>query len=72
MSASGENAEDAESLFQAVLLNRPMIIFKSDFGLVGTRNGRIECNMANYESFQLESVLDGNYLLKGGDAMICR
>uniref|UniRef100_T1E1F2 Fascin n=1 Tax=Dendrocoelum lacteum TaxID=27895 RepID=T1E1F2_9PLAT len=64
MTASGDKADDPENLFQLILLNRPLIIFKSEFGLVGTRNGRIECNMSSYESFELQSVNDGNYNLK--------
>uniref|UniRef100_A0A1I8I1J3 Fascin n=1 Tax=Macrostomum lignano TaxID=282301 RepID=A0A1I8I1J3_9PLAT len=55
----------AEETFQLVLLNRPIAVFRCDFGFVGVRNGRLECNLSSYDAFQLEAADSGFYHIKG-------
>jgi fascin 1 len=62
--SAGSDAVGQEEKFYLILLNRPIMVFRSEFGLMGARATRVECNMVTYETFQLEHVGKAQYTLK--------
>ena len=66
--ATSETATEKEKYF-ITLINRPILVLKSDYGLVGFKsssNSRIECNKANHDVIILEhdNGNSGSYFLK--------
>lgn len=64
------NAEAPEetSKFFFYLINRQMLVLKSEQGFVGYKNGsssKLECNKANYEAIQVERGPSGLVYFKG-------
>jgi len=47
------------------VLNRPIIIFKGEYGFLGLKNNKVEANRPTYDAFQLQQKPDGLYILKG-------
>ena len=55
-------------LIVVFLLNRPILVLKSDQGFVGYKSGssnKLECNKANYEAIQVERGPQGLVYFKG-------
>lgn len=67
LGALGANSETVgeEEQLQLLILNRPIMVFRSAFGFMGTRNNRVECNMVTYVAFTVETAPSGHYHLKG-------
>ncbi|CAF1418885.1 unnamed protein product [Didymodactylos carnosus] len=58
--------------FLLKFINRPIIVLKCDYGLVGYRNKtcyKLECNKSTFHVFQLENDHDGTYYLKGSHGL---
>ena len=43
-----------EDMFSLEIVNRPNSVLKTDYGMVGSRNGKLECNLSIYEAFNLK------------------
>ncbi|XP_057364820.1 protein singed-like [Daphnia carinata] len=59
---------DESSKFFFYLINRPMLVLKSEQGFVGYKSGsncKLECNKANYEAIQVERGPLGLVFFKG-------
>jgi hypothetical protein len=73
MKASSESAGDLE-VFRIALVNRPILVLKCDFGLVGYKNKtgyKLECNKATFNVVLLEESPDhaGYYYFKGSHCL---
>ena len=69
MRAISESPSDLE-LFRISLVNRPILVLKCEYGLVGYKNKKsykIECNKSTFNVIMLEESADqkGYYCLKG-------
>jgi len=65
--ANAEGVEDSSKFFFH-LINRPILVLKSDQGFVGYKSGssnKLECNKANYEAIQVERGPQGLVYFKG-------
>ena len=52
--------------FKIVIVNRPQLVLKSEFGFVGTGNkGQYTCSKAKYDVLSVESTKRDTYNLKG-------
>ncbi|PAA55918.1 hypothetical protein BOX15_Mlig019880g3, partial [Macrostomum lignano] len=70
VNATGSEVKSEEQ-FQLVLLNRPIVVFRCDFGFVGIKNGRLECNLVSYDAFNLEVSDSGFYHIRGSEGFWC-
>ena len=70
LAASVEDASDAKASFTMNVVNRPLLVLRSDHGFVSTVSGakdlRYECNRSIYEVLSL-SVDAGVYTLQGAN-----
>lgn len=69
MRASSDLITDIE-VFRIALVNRPILVLKCEYGLVGYKNKtnfKLECNKSTFNVIMLEESLDfaGYYYLKG-------
>lgn len=69
MRASSDMVTDLE-VFRISLVNRPILVLKCEYGLVGYKNKtnfKLECNKSTFNVIMLEESLDsvGYYYLKG-------
>ncbi|CAF1024117.1 unnamed protein product [Didymodactylos carnosus] len=58
--------------FLLKFINRPIIVLKCDYGLVGYRNKtcyKLECNKSTFHVFSMEDAHDGSYHLKGSHGL---
>lgn len=66
--ANAEGVEESSKFF-FYLINRPILVLKSDQGFVGYKSGssnnKLECNKANYEAIQVERGPNGLVYFKG-------
>ncbi|XP_074651546.1 protein singed-like [Tubulanus polymorphus] len=56
--------------FVVVLLNRPILVLKSEFGFVGFKSSdsdKIECNRGDFDVFHLEHVEGGKYAIRASN-----
>lgn len=51
--------------FKIIIMNRPCLVLKNDFGFVGLKGSQYMCNKANYDVLKVEHTDDGSYLIKG-------
>jgi hypothetical protein len=67
MKAISDNITDLE-IFRISLVNRPILVLKCEYGLVGYKNKssyKLECNKSTFNVVLLEEAEDGFYCLKG-------
>ena len=69
MRATSDTVTDLE-IFRLSLVNRPILVLKCEYGLVGYKNKanyKLECNKSQFNVVMLEESddLDGSYCLKG-------
>ena len=69
MKATSESITDLE-IFRISLVNRPILVLKCEYGLVGYKNKtnfKLECNKSTFNVILLEESndLNGFYCLKG-------
>lgn len=69
MRASSDMITDLE-VFRISLVNRPILVLKCEYGLVGYKNKtnfKLECNKSTFNVIMLEESIDslGYYYLKG-------
>lgn len=67
MRAVSENITDME-IFRISLVNRPILVLKCEYGLVGYKNKtsyKLECNKSTFNVIMLEESENGCYHLKG-------
>lgn len=69
MRASSDIVSDLE-VFRMSLVNRPILVLKCEYGLVGYKNKanfKLECNKSTFNVIMLEEATDfpGFYCLKG-------
>ena len=66
---AGSDVVCEKACFQLKIINRPILVLKSDHGFVGTSVGSradvICCNRAAYEVIGVEVNTDGSYFFKG-------
>jgi len=68
MRAISDHSSVPETSFILKFINRPVLVLKCEFGLVGYRNKqcfKLECNKSTFHLFTLEDAGDGIYYLKG-------
>lgn len=54
--------------FKIVIVNRPQLVLKSEFGFVGTgTKGQYTCSKAKYDVLSVESTKKDTYIMKGPD-----
>ena len=68
MFANGDGSE-ATSDFELTMINRPTLILRGQYGFVGVKgaSGRVECNRARGDVFNMESKNGEYYLSKNGE-----
>jgi hypothetical protein len=67
MRATSESITDLD-LFRISLVNRPILVLKCEYGLVGYKNKtsfKLECNKSTFNVIMLEESDDGCYHLRG-------
>ncbi len=67
MKAISDNITDLE-IFRISLVNRPILVLKCEYGLVGYKNKssyKLECNKSTFNVVLLEEAEEGFYCLKG-------
>lgn len=69
LTAGSDSATDKEK-FRVKIVNRPILVLRSDFGFVGAKSpgaakADVVCNRTTYEVIYVESASTGAYLLKG-------
>lgn len=74
MKAISDSVTDLE-VFRISLVNRPILVLKCEYGLVGYKNKtsfKLECNKSTFNVIMLEESddLKGYYCLKGTKSLI--
>ncbi|WAQ97441.1 SING-like protein [Mya arenaria] len=54
-------------LFRITIINRPLLVLKSEFGFVGAKGNQFICSKAKYDSLTLQSAGSGLYTIQGTD-----
>ncbi|XP_025082558.1 LOW QUALITY PROTEIN: protein singed-like [Pomacea canaliculata] len=71
LTAGSDSATDKEK-FRVKIVNRPILVLRSDFGFVGAKSpgaakADVVCNRTTYEVIYVESASTGAYLLKAAN-----
>ncbi|KAL4239704.1 Fascin [Mactra antiquata] len=51
--------------FRIIIVNRPILVLKGEFGFVGAKGTQFICNKAKYDILTVEHVGEGSYTIKG-------
>ena len=64
-----KDAVSEKEVFIITIINRPVIVLKTDYGFVGAKtanNPRVECNKVSYVTLEFENGEGPDYYFKGG------
>lgn len=71
MRATSDTVSDLE-VFRVSLVNRPILVLKCEYGLIGYKNRtgyKLECNKSTFNVIMLEECDDGYYTFKGSHGL---
>lgn len=66
----GDKLEDVNK-FKVTIVNRPLLVLKSEFGFVGTKGNQYICNKSKYDVLKLQATSPGSgiYTVQGNRSL---